>query len=49
MEHYYLLPILSINLRNTGELLYGQWLCCAVLREEGQEKGCALKACVETV
>lgn len=45
MEHYYLLSILSINLRNIGKLLWA----ITVLREKGQKRGCALKVHVEIV
>lgn len=45
MEHYYLLSILSINLRNIGKLLQA----ITVLGEGGQKRGCALKVCVEIV
>lgn len=45
MEHYYLLSILSINLRNTGKLLWA----ITVPTEKGQERGCALKVYVQKV
>lgn len=45
MEHYYLLSILSINLKNIGKLLWA----ITVLREKGQKRGCALKVHVEIV
>lgn len=45
MEHYYLLSILSINLRNTSKLLWA----ITVLTEKGQKRGCAWKASMENI